>query len=175
VFLSSFKRTLDPKSPGPAELPGDLLPMPFPWARWATVAAAAAAAVTLLVRRRLRRPPVSAPPTVVAPGPAPHERALRRLAELRARVSASPADVHVEAATVIRAYVHERFELPTTQMTSEEIAAATSTPHRTLLAGFLARCDGVKFACETPSADDAEGSLASAEMFVTQTREGGGA
>jgi hypothetical protein len=100
---------------------------------------------------------------------------LRRLAELRARRPMSAADVHVDAATIVRDYVGERFAMPTSQMTSEQIVAATATPHRTPLAGFLARCDGVKFACEAPSADDAERLLASAETFVTQTREGGGA
>jgi len=174
AFLSSFKRTLDPKAPGPAELPGDLLQMPFPWVRWTLAAAGAAVAATLLVRRRARTRGESPPTVAAAPGPAPHERALRRLAELRARRPMSAADVHVDAATIVRDYVGERFALPTSQMTSEQIVAATATPQRSALAGFLARCDGVKFACETPSADDAERLLASAETFVTATSAAGG-
>ena len=87
----------------------------------------------------------------------------------------SAADVHVEAATIVRDYVGERFAMPTAQMTSEQIVAATATPHRTTLADVFTRCDGVKFACEAPGADDAERLLASAESFVTATSAAGGA
>jgi hypothetical protein len=176
AFLASLQRTLDPKSPGPAELPSDLLPMPFPWIHWTAIAAAAAVGATLLVRNRRRRPiDSSTPVAAVAAGPAPHETALRRLAELRARRPMSAVDVHVAAATIVRDYVGERFAIPTTQMTSEQIVATTAAAQRSTLSGVFVRCDGVKFARETPNADDADRLLASAEAFVTSTSGAGGA
>jgi len=176
-FLRTLPRTLDPKAPGPAELPGDLLPMPFPWAIWTLVVVAALVATTVLVRRRMRRTPVapSTPTAAAAPAPLPHERALRRLAELRARVAASPAEVHVEASSVVRDYVRERFDVRAAQMTSEQLTAAMSASLRPRLADVLARCDAVKFACDAPGASDAERLLATAETFVNETTSAGGA
>jgi hypothetical protein len=178
---------LDPSAPGPAELPGGLLVPPSPWQRWALIGAAVSGAAVFLVGRRRRErarrgalaASATAPAAVPDPRPAPHERALRRIEELRARRPRIPAEIeswYVDASSLVREYVAERFAIPTAQRTSEELVAsppavkALPGPQRTLLADLLLRCDFVKFARHAPDDADRERLLASAETFVTQTR-----
>jgi hypothetical protein len=162
AFIRAVTPTLDPKNPGAAELPGGLLPMPFAWLPWTLAGVAALVGAAYFVRRRASAPGVAAAP---AAKPDPSVRARERLAALRARTNDEAW--FVEAASVVRDYAAERFEVPATRMTSEQlVAAAKNAP----LADVLARCDAVKFAAQTPDAADASRVLDAAEAFVAGAR-----
>jgi hypothetical protein len=172
-------RTVDVSAPGPAELPTDLLAEPVRWGLWLTIAAmlAIAASAFVVVRRRRTgaeisepEPAPSAPPG--APPPSPAEIALAAVERLRARQPETPEEIetfHVDAANVMRSYVGARFEMPTSEMTSNEILAGERTAHRADLRKILGRCDMVKFACVRPDAAERERLLTLATTYVTET------
>ena len=178
---TSLRLTVDPRDPGPAEFPGDVLSEPFPW-RWAVVGSAAAiVGSALLVRRALARraadvrvdPPTGAP-SAVAPGP--HERALQRIDRLRGQVPREPSQIesfHVEASSLVRDYVGARFELETEQMTTEQCLessrGAVEPVRHGELAAVLHACDGVKFARQSPSDAERTRMLDAAAAFVQAT------
>jgi len=163
--LVRVRPLLDPNTPGPAEIP-DLVSIRNSWLRWTLVGAAAALVASLLALRRRRAVVAPAPaPTIAAVHPA--DRALRRLAEIR---GTSGVDAHVAAATIVRDYVRERFDVPTSERTSEEIVASPKIAGADSLALVLSRCDAVKFAAHAPTAEDASRLVADAERFVAETR-----
>ena len=80
------------------------------------------------------------------------------------------------ASEVIRDYIERRFNVISTQRTTEEFLQAllegsneTLIRHRPLLADFLQQCDYVKFAGASLAASDMEALLNSARGFVVET------
>ncbi|MBI1852209.1 MAG: hypothetical protein HYR85_17855 [Planctomycetes bacterium] len=171
------KPALARETPGPAELPGEPLPEPFPWLRWPATGAAALIALALVWWRLGRR---AAESTMAAkePTPPPHVRAQQRLLRLRESEPRTPAEIEaytIEASNLVRDYIEERFAVRAPEMTTEEfLASATAaraleSEHRALLSEFLAHCDLVKFARYTPTAADRAQLVASAERFLRET------
>ncbi len=118
-------------------------------------------------------------PAAVMPGAvpamAPHQRALQRLARLRAQQPAGREQLlafHVEAAALLREYCAARFAVRAMAMTTEELLAARQGTQRDPLAATLLPCDLVKFARHEPGADQRQRLLQTAESFVQQTRTG---
>jgi hypothetical protein len=163
------RRNLDPADPGSPDLPGGPLTEPQRWPLWsaAGLAALAAVAVLLLVRRRRAPTAEAAAPAApeAEPPSGPVERALARIARLRASSPRGPEEVldfHREAAALTRDYLAERFGLSVTPMTTEECHESVAS----LPAEILAPCDLVKFA-RHPSGETERGRvLDAAEAFV---------
>jgi len=166
---------------GVPELPGEPLVPPvarplWPWALGALVAALLGQLVRVALRRAAARRAELPPP---APsGPAAHERALERLARLRARSPASALELdayYVEAAGAVRDYLGERFELRAPRRTTEELVAAPETARalaeeqRELVGALLGECDLVKFARHAPTAAERERLSESAVRLVRET------
>ena len=152
------RRTLDPKAPGDAELPGAMLAEPRGrWVPWVLGMGLLLSALVAGLRyaRRTRAPD---------PGPAAasltaRERALERLAALRA------PDV-AEIADVLRDYLEASQTVPARERTTEEVLADSTMPHREHLAVVLGAGDRVKFATYAPSAEEGAQFLEHAEAFL---------
>jgi hypothetical protein len=158
--------------PGAPELPGGPLARPGRTLPWLAAAAALLTALALAgwrVARRRRLPdPLPSAPVPPAPPP-PHLRALARLDELRAREPADDAANeawHVDAASIVREYVGERFGVRALERTTAELLPAAPAEHRELLAGVLRRCDRVKFAAERPGSTERAALLETAVTFT---------
>jgi hypothetical protein len=169
----------DAEPAGPlAPLPLTVPDPPFPWL-WAGAAAALVALLAAALVAYLRRArPLPAP----EPPAPPHQRALDALARLRERHLPERGEVEpyfVELSEILRRYLEERFGLRAPEQTTEEFLATVSnteagrraieSAHRDLLRDFLTRADLVKFARETPGAEDCEEAGAGAERFVRDT------
>jgi len=161
------KPSLDPKAPGEAELPREPYPAPFPWMRWIGGSLAAILVIAfagLFMRHRARR---ATPPP---PPPTPLEKARARLQALREMPSGSPEDsdaLYVSLAAILRDYLEERFALPAPEMTTEEIADASSGIELAQpITQLLARCDRVKFASQMPSDEDRQRLLDDVEQAL---------
>jgi hypothetical protein len=163
---------LDPEAPGEPELPGGLMSEPLPWTVFAAGGAAVLAALGLLVLKTRRRSPETvpaAPAYDAPPTPAPHERALARIAGLRGMSPESREEIlalHVEVAALLREYLAERYAVPTVRMTTEECLLVPPIAPRSRLEAALRPCDLVKFGRHLPSAAEREETLAAAEGFV---------
>lgn len=130
-----------------------------------------------LIRRWRRRP---ARVAAAAPPPPPHEVAAKALADL-ARRRLPQEGLFVEhyttLASIVRAYIEQRFAVRAPEMTTEEFLTTSARdarlagPHRTLLGQFLRECDLVKFARHVPAIVDGERALAAAARFVAETAE----
>jgi hypothetical protein len=173
--------TPDPQSPalklGPASTPPveirDIAPPidVFPYPLWVVILAGGVAAAVLgvliwLLVRWLRRPPKTPPPL-------PREVALGALEQLRSQVRVmEPYAFSIAVSDVLRAYVGAAYGLHAPRQTSPEFLASISgyekftDADRTLLAGFLERCDLIKFAHVDADATDSEKLLESAVGFV---------
>jgi hypothetical protein len=170
-----------PEHAGPVEMPPGPFEKPFPWNRVLAVGAAAVAglvALWALARWWRRRPRVATAVPLPPPIP-PHDRALARLAALRALPVRGDDDVqkfYIEASAIVREYVEDRYKVRAPEMTTEEFLNSSLTarllapPHRALLSGYLNHCDLVKFARQDSSANDRDQLLSSAEKFVQETR-----
>lgn len=165
----------DPTSP--PELPDELLlpPSPFSATRLAIGAALALVTVAIWLLARRRRPAVAPhAPAAAPPAPPPRERALARLARLRAsdpRDEVTLQAFHVEAAALLKEYVAEGFALPVLPRTTEEIAARHDGGFETAaFARLLARCDRVKFARAASDATKRADWLDDAVRFVEAAR-----
>jgi len=162
--------------PGPPELPGGPLPYPTRWLPWTAAAALALAALALVGWRatRRRRPVEPLAPEPLPPAVPPHVRALERLERLRAH---EPSDDdaneawHVEAATIVREYVGERFSVRALERTTSELLPAAPEAHRPLLADVLRRCDRVKFAAKRPGAEERSPLIETAASFVKESEK----
>jgi len=158
---------LDPADPGDVELPGGALTSPFPWAIAATTAALLLAIAALAIRRRHHRPVREPVVEEVEPAPRPDEIALRRIEELRAR----PAGDHAEEfVAMLRAYLAERFDMRTRELTSPELAAIpTDSAQRELLGALLRDYDLVLYARHEPSPAAGARMLDAAAEFVRRS------
>lgn len=159
---------------GPLSIPFRVVTL-FPWL--ALAALLMAVAVWWWRRRRKRKPaPEVAPPP--APRRPPHEIALEALARLEGSDLLRRGEVkeyHVRVSEIVRAYVEAFYRVPALEMTTREVLAGLDRvgvhgepiDH---LAGFLDRCDLVKFAKLRPSSDASQAMLALARAFVEETR-----
>lgn len=170
---------LDPNAPGAPELPGGLLEVPQSsrTAWWTALGLVAALFLAWWLLRRRRAAPQPAPVPVVAAIP-PRERALARLQGLREREPRSAPEVdayHVEASALVRDYLEEQLALRAPEMTTEEFLSAPGTAQRLApaqrarLAGFLARCDQVKFARQPSSSAERAELLDAAGAVLRET------
>jgi hypothetical protein len=170
-ILVRVRPEVDADDPGLPETP-EAPPKP-PGPRWPVLAGLAAAALALgaflLLRARRRAPP----PPAAAPapaGPSAAERALARLAALRARVPEDAAGARAdvgEACETVRGFLAEGLGIPAFFRTTDELVADARAAG---LAPVLAGCDAVKFAAASPDEaarlrllDDAAGFVRAAE------------
>jgi hypothetical protein len=131
-------------------------------------------AIALLVRKWLSRPkPVRPPP----PPRPPWEIALEKLDEVRHAGLLEVArfqEYFDRVNDAVRAYLGARYDFDGLESTTDEILVALrrAVLERHALAGileFLGDCDLVKFANMTPSKDECERTLDSAERIVRMT------
>ena len=147
----------------------------FPWPTWMVVCAAVVllavlAGIVALIVRAKRNQPKPPPPT-------PREIALRELEALRAQVERQlPYDFSIAVSDVLRGYIGAQFRLHAREQTSPEFLAEISRSvkfsgnEKDLLAGFLERCDLIKFARIDATSQDSGELLGSAVAFVQGER-----
>lgn len=173
----SVASSLPPEDVGPAELPRDAFPAPFPWARWLGFGAVGLVVVGFLFVLFARHGRKIGGDSSSSTTPA-HVRALQQLEALRQLDPESPEETRayfVEASQVARVYIEEQFSVHVPKMTTEEFLAAPDTnsalssDHCELLAKFLGSCDLAKFARHTPTPAERGVLLVSAETFVRET------
>jgi hypothetical protein len=121
-------------------------------------------------RRRWRRP--------VPRVPSPEEKALAQLRQLEEAPPAQTASDFAGAlSALLRRYVGERFGLPAPRLTTAEfLVACRQAPDitadaRDQLASFLERCDFVKFAGASPTAEERQHMLRFVETFILANRK----
>ena len=143
----------------------------FPYPTWMVVCAAIVllavlAGIVALIIRAKRNQPKPPPPT-------PREIALRDLEALRPQVERqTPYDFSIAVSDVLRSYIGAQFRLHAREQTSPEFLAEISRSvkfsgnEKDLLAGFLERCDLIKFARIDASTAESERLLESAARFV---------
>lgn len=139
------------------------------WWTLALIVPLAALGVGLLfVRRRRKEIQIS-----------PYERASVALAELEAQGLPEGEELdswYVRLSGIVRRYLEDRFALRAPELTTEEFlrvaqrSVLLSTEHKSLLTGFLADCDKVKFAGYEPGAEESRGALEAARRFLLETR-----
>ena len=147
----------------------------FPWPTWMVVCAilillAVIAGIVALIVKKIRNQPKPLPPT-------PREIALGELEALRPQVERqTPYDFSIAVSDVLRGYIGAQYRLHAREQTSPEFLSAISRSvkfsenEKSLLAGFLERCDLIKFArIDATSADSAQ-LLGSAVDFVRGER-----
>ena len=128
------------------------------------VALTAIGLVVWFVAKSFRRP---------TPPPAPRERALALLEQIRAQITAiNPYRFSIRVSDILRRYVTEQFGLPVTRQTSVEFlngvrgSSPFSEDEKSLLEDFLNRCDLIKFARYEATTSDSELLLEEAIRFV---------
>lgn len=144
------------------------------WARywWAFAAGAGGLLVLggLVVARRSRK----------VESISPYERASVALGRLEARGLPEGEELdawYVELSSIVRRYLEDRFQLRAPELTTEEFlreaqrSVHLSAEHKSLLVGFLADCDRVKFAGYEPDAEESRALLEAARKFLLETRE----
>jgi len=108
-----------------------------------------------------------------------YEIAVTRLRDLETKGAPQGDDADrwfVELSDIVRTYLEGRYEIRAPELTTEEFLllvagnARLMPDHRTLLGGFLERCDRVKFAGHRPDPTESITTLASARGFVEDTR-----
>ncbi len=124
----------------------------------------------LLVRRR-RRTEVKI---------SPYERASLALAELERQGLPQGEELdawYVRLSGIVRRYLEDRFALRAPELTTEEFlrvaqrSVQLSAEHKSLLTGFLADCDKVKFAGYEPGDEESRSVLEAARRFLLETCE----
>lgn len=151
--------------------------LPTSWLlAWIALGLLVAAVLGVLLARYLKKR--AAAPKPLPPPEPPHVKALRALAELKAKQLIEQLLIepfYVELSDITRRYLEDRFNLRAPEQTTEEFIRATasspvlSAEHRQLTASFLEQCDLVKFARHQPGADDMRAALAAAERLVNET------
>ena len=147
----------------------------FPWPTWMVVCATIVAlavlagivALIVIKKRNLPKPP---PPT-------PRETALRELEAMRPQVERQPPyEFSIAVSDVLRSYIGAQYRLHAREQTSPEFLAAISRSvkfsenEKGLLAGFLERCDLIKFARIDATNKDSGDLLGNAIAFVEGER-----
>ena len=128
------------------------------------------AVIVALIVKKIRNQPKPPPPT-------PREIALGELEALRPQVERqTPYDFSIAVSDVLRSYIGAQFRLHAREQTSTEFLSAISRSvkfsenEKSLLAGFLERCDLIKFARIDATSADSGQLLASAIDFVKGER-----
>ena len=147
----------------------------FPWPTWMVVCAiivalAVVAGIVALILKKMRDKPKPPPPT-------PREVAIRELEALRPQVERqTPYDFSIAVSDVLRGYIGAQYRLHAREQTSPEFLAAISRSvkfsenEKGLLAGFLERCDLIKFARIDATSRDSGELLGKAIAFVQGER-----
>ena len=165
-----------PAEPAPPEIRDIAPPLDiFPYPTWMVVCAivvalAVLAGIVALIVIKMRNQPKPPPPT-------PREIALRELDALRPQVEQqTPYDFSIAVSEVLRSYIGAQYHLHAREQTSPEFLAAISRSvkfsgnEKDLLAGFLERCDLIKFARIDATSADSGQLLCSAIDFVKGER-----
>ena len=120
--------------------------------------------IVWFIAKSLRRP---------TPPQSPRERTLALLEQIRAQIDAiNPYRFSIRVSDILRRYVTEQFGLPVTRQTSVEFlnglrgSSPFSEDEKSLLEGFLNRCDLIKFARYEATTSDSELLLEEAIRFV---------
>ena len=147
----------------------------FPYPTWMIVVAAILALAVLagilaLIAKKMRDKPKPPPPTA-------REIALRELETLRPQVERlAPYDFSIAVSDVLRGFIGRHFHLLAREQTSTEFLSAIarsvkfSENEKSLLAGFLERCDLIKFARIDATSADSGQLLESAIQFAQGER-----
>ena len=162
--------------PAPPEIRDIAPPLDiFPWPPWMVVCAiliivAVLAGIVALILKKMRDKPKPPPPT-------PREVALRELEALRPQVERqTPYDFSIAVSDVLRGYIGRQYRLHAREQTSTEFLSAISRSvkfsenEKSLLAGFLERCDLIKFARIDATSVDSAQLLTNAVDFVRGER-----
>ena len=168
-----------PTQPGQPPMPEirDIAPPVdiFPYPTWmvaiaAIIALAMVAGIVALIVKKMRDKPKPLPPT-------PSEIALRELETLRPQVERqTPYDFSIAVSDVLRSYIGAQYRLHAREQTSPEFLSAISRSvkfsenEKSLLSGFLERCDLIKFARIDATSVDSGELLGSAVDFVKGER-----
>ncbi len=108
-----------------------------------------------------------------------YDEAVARLRELEHKGAPESAEADrwfVELSAIVRQYLEDRYEIRAPELTTEEFlqtvarGGALTGAHEVLLAGFLERCDRVKFAGYRPDETESLVTLKSARGFIEDTR-----
>jgi len=104
----------------------------------------------------------------------PDAAALTAVNALAGKIDGDERSFYFDLSTILRGYVHERFNIGSLEMTTEELLPIISETHldRNLKAGlrsFLISSDPVKFAGHRVSKEKMESDLAFVKNFVKQT------
>ena len=147
----------------------------FPYPTWmvavaAILALAVLAGIVALIVKKMHDRPKPPPPT-------PREVALRELEALRPQVERrTPYDFSIAVSDVLRSFIGANYRLHAREQTSTEFLSAISRSvkfsenEKSLLAGFLERCDLIKFARIDATTADSGELLGSAVDFVKGER-----
>ncbi len=170
-FALDVKGTIDPETPGDAELPGEVIAPTRIWWR-VLLGFLLVAAAALRARARRRAPPVedAVPPPVSLPIEDGALAELERLRQTRPAGNIEVQKLYRECTGILRTYLGRRFSLDTGGRTTEELIALEPLhPHRARLREVLGHCDLVKFAKHAPTAGEREILFGSAEKLVRET------
>jgi len=135
-------------------------------------------ALIIIIRRIIQKKPVFAPsvPEVILP---PYEVAISKLNAIKQQKQWQhnrAKEYHTELTDVIREYIERVYDIPSMEMTSEEIIQHLnhlkfeSKTAYTALIQLLQLADLVKFAKWNPMPDEHELSLSNAFLFVEETK-----
>jgi len=138
---------------------------------WLALAVAALIALAIFLWQRFK------PGSVLNPRTA-YDLALEKLEKARALLQEeNPVPYAVAVSEIIRTYLGQRFQNPSTRRTTEEFlrqmendSATPLAAHRELLRDFLHACDMVKFARYQPTLAELEQVQERALTFVTATK-----
>lgn len=167
----------------------DVRQMPITWLDyWKPIALGLLGLILLVLfllyffkwRRRKKKPEITSVPPEKA-----HERALRLLAELKAKKLWQSGEVkayYENLSQIVRSYLENRFAIPSLERTTDELLRDTHKmaalkPFRKQLRMILQTADLAKFARATPLAEEHENCMQAAEELVikTQMKTGEGA
>lgn len=159
----------------------DVRQMPITWLDyWKPITLGLAGLVVLVLllfylfkwRRKKQPEAVSVPPEKA------HERALRLLAELKAKKLWQSGEVkayYEDLSLIIRSYLENRFAVPSLERTTDELLRETHKmaglkPYRKHLRMILQTADLAKFARAMPLAEEHENCMQAAEELVIKTQ-----
>lgn len=155
------------------ELPGKMMPKPFPLK---TVILCAGLVVLLagsFIGYRIRKSDQKEEEPKPAPTP-PHVPALARIEKLRSVDPKGHEGVqafYVEASQVVRDYIEARFAVHAPGMTTEELSNAMDAALFRTLSELMTHCDFVKFGRFTSTREDRSRLLDTATRFIEETRQ----